>query len=101
MTAERMDPELVQLRALLAALMYRETMRAFAARLSTRSLPGPTPDEKARLHAEVEERAWSLPEALARRVADRDVDDGVGGIPELEAEVGRLADAAASARPGP
>ena len=86
------------LRVLLAGVLYRATMRAFAGALASRGLPPPRPEEKMALHRLVEERAWSLPDDVAALVEGRDVDDGVEGLPALEAEAARLADEGVAAR---
>ena len=86
---------------LLAAILYRATMRAFAAALAARDLPPPMPEEKMRLHQVVEERAWALPESTAAAVEGREVDEGVEGLPELEAEVAAFVEAAVAQRVAP
>lgn len=92
------DPADAQLRVLLAGILYRATMRAFAGALASRNLAPPSPEEKMALHQEVERRAWALPDAAARSVDGREVDDGVEGLPELEAEVARVVEAAVARR---
>ena len=86
---------------LLAAILYRATMRAFAATLAARGLPPPRPEEKMRLHQVVEERAWALPDAAAAAVEGREVDEGIEGHPELEAEVAAFVEAAVAQRAAP
>ena len=80
----------VRARVLLAGVMYRATMRAYAGALASAGLSGPTPEEKMRLHQEVETRAWALPPDAAASVAGRDVDEGIEGAPLVEEEVARI-----------
>lgn len=76
----------VQLRVLASAILYRATLRA---------LPrAPTAEEKMRLHARVEERAWDLPADMIAEVDGRDVDDGPPESEQWRRVVTQLAGAA-------
>lgn len=93
-----MTPQDIQARVFLTGLLYRATLRAFNRTLLERGLAPPFPEEKMHLHKEVEQRVWDIPASAAHSVADRDVDDGVDGVPELEQEVVRMVEHAVGER---
>lgn len=85
-------------RVLLAGILYRASLRAFAGELASHGMSPPTAAEKMVLHRAVEERAWALPDEDAVSVRGRDVDEGVDDLPRLAEEAARLAREAAATR---
>lgn len=62
-------------RVLLAGMLYRATMRAYAATLAARGAPPPSAEDKRALHERVEHAAWDLPREALARIGELGVDD--------------------------
>lgn len=93
-----MNPDEVQARVRLSALLFRSAMPRLAKALPT----PPRPEEKERLYAGVERAAWEMDERLLDGSEDDDAwDEKVLADPAVRARVAALVADVAKARAGP
>ena len=93
-----MDPQDVQARVRLAALLFKTAMPQLAKALAAAGEPPPRPGEKERLFARIEESAWTFPVEVYDGSEDAGWEERVLALHPVRARLAALVEDVVKAR---